>query len=328
MKKPLTNSNLERKNIIYQWEDWEIILKEDVKNETIFASLDQIANIFDRDKSNIAKHIKNIYKTWELSQNQVVAFFATTALDWKTYQVEYFNLDMIISVWYRVNSIKATQFRKWATKTLKEHITKGFTINKNQIKNNFSSFLKTVEELQKLIIEKNISNDDILELVKTFANTWFSLDSFDKWELPKNWITKKDLKLKSEELYKDIQNLKNDLISKWQANEMFAQEKYIWNLSWIFWNIFASFDWIDLYETIEEKSSNLLYFVIKNHPFNDWNKRTWAFCFIWFLKKYSFEFENVITPEVLTTITLLIAQSKPEEKERMIWLVLLILNKK
>jgi hypothetical protein len=99
--------------LIYQWDNWEIILKNDIKNETIFASLDQIANIFGRDKSNIAKHIKNIYKTWELSQDQVVAFFATTALDWKTYKVEYFNLDMIISVWYRVNSLKATDFRKY-----------------------------------------------------------------------------------------------------------------------------------------------------------------------------------------------------------------------
>ena len=138
--------------LIYQWDNWEIILKNDVKNETIFASLDQIANIFGRDKSNIAKHIKNIYKTWELSQDQVVAFFATTALDWKTYQVEYFNLDMIISVWYRVNSLKATQFRKWATQTLKEHITKWFTINKNNIQKNYDTFMQVVEELKKLTV--------------------------------------------------------------------------------------------------------------------------------------------------------------------------------
>ena len=107
--------------LIFQWKNWEILLKEDIKNETIWASLDQIAILFGRDKSTVAKHIKNVYKDWELSQNQVVAFFATTASDWKTYKVEYFNLDMIISVWYRVNSKIATNFRKWATSVLKEH---------------------------------------------------------------------------------------------------------------------------------------------------------------------------------------------------------------
>lgn len=323
MKKEILNKEL----LIFQWKNWEIILKEDVKNETIWASLDQIASLFDRDKSTVAKHIKNIYKDWELNQNQVVAFFATTASDWKTYNVEYFNLDMIISVWYRVNSKIATNFRKWATSILKEHITKWFTINKNQISKNYDNFMQAVEELKKLTIWKNIWNDEVLNLISSFANTWFNLENFDKWNLPEKWFTKNNFILEVEQLYKDIEILKKDLIQKWLATEMFAQEKNLWNLSWIFWNIFASFDWIDLYETIEEKASNLLYFVVKNHPSNDGNKRTWAFCFVWFLQKYGFDFSQNISPETLTTLTLLIAQSDPKEKERIIWLILLLLKK-
>lgn len=323
MKKEIINNEL----LIFQWKNWEIILKEDVKNETIWANLDQIASLFDRDKSNIAKHIKNIYKDLELNQNQVVAFFATTASDGKTYNVEYFNLDMIISVWYRVNSKIATNFRKWATSVLKEHITQGFTINKNQISRNYDNFLQVVEDLKKLTLWQNIWNDEVLNLIKSFANTWFNLENFDKWNLPEKWFTKETLNLGINELYKDIEILKQDLMQKWLATKMFAEEKNKWTLEWIFGNIFASFDWIDLYKTIEEKAWNLLYFVIKNHPFNDWNKRTWAFCFIWFLQKYSFDFRNIITPETLTTLTLLIAQSDPKEKDRMVWLILLLLKK-
>lgn len=322
----------EDKLLIFQWKNWEILLKEDVKNETIWASLDQIASLFGRDKSTISRHIKKIFEEDELEEKVVVAFFATTTKHWylkgktQTKQVEYFNLDMIISVWYRVNSKIATNFRKWATSVLKEHITQGFTINKNQISRNYDNFLQAVEDLKKLTTWKDISNDEVLNLIKSFANTWFNLENFDKWNLPEKWITKTEFKVEIKKLYEDIEILKQDLIKKWLATKMFAEEKNIWNLEWIFGNIFASFDWIDLYETIEEKASNLLYFVVKNHPFNDGNKRTWAFCFIWFLQKTWFEFKNIISPETLTTLTLLIAQSDPKEKERMIGLILLLLK--
>ncbi len=270
--------------LIFQWKNWEIILKEDIQNETIWANLDQIAYLFGRDKSTISRHIKNIFKEEELDEKVVVAFFATTTKHWyikgktQTKQVEYFNLDMIISVWYRVNSKVATNFRKWATSVLKEHITNWFTINKNRISKNYEFFLQAVEDLKKLTNWQNIWNDEVLNLIKSFANTWFNLENFDRWNLPEKWFTKDNIKLEAKELYKDIEILKKDLIEKWLATDFFAQEKNIWNLEWIFWNIFASFGWIDLYETIEEKASNLLYFVIKNHPFNDGNKRTWAFC--------------------------------------------------
>ncbi|MCK5460618.1 type II toxin-antitoxin system death-on-curing family toxin [Candidatus Gracilibacteria bacterium] len=312
---------------IYQTKEGAIRLKEDVKNETVWASLDQIANILGRDKSVISRHIKNIFKENELIQKSVVAFFATTASDGKTYQVEYFNLDVIISVGYRVNSKIATKFRKWATKILKKHVTKGFTINKYQLKNNYQEFLQAVDNV-KLLAKNNskVQTENILELIKTFSSTWFSLESYDKQKFPKNGNTQSIIDIEAKDLYADIKLLKKELLIKKEATELFAQEKERGLLKGILGNVFQSVFGKDAYLTIEEKSAHLLYFIIKNHPFNDGNKRTGAFAFIWFLQKSGFEFQKKISPETLTTLALLIAESDPKEKEKIVGLVLLILR--
>ena len=130
----------------------------------------------------------------------------------------------------------------------------------------------------------------------------------------------------AKELYEAIDKLKKNLINQGLATEMFAQEKTSWSLEWILWNIFQSAFWQEVYPTIEEKAAHLLYFIVKNHPFNDGNKRSGAFAFIWFLQKAWVEFKQKINPQTLTTLTLLIAQSDPKEKEKMIWLVLLLLK--
>ncbi len=321
----MTNKEL----LIYQGKDWEIILKEDSKNETIWASQKDIAKIFGVDRTVITKHIWNIFKEDELAENSVCAIFAHTGNDGKNYKTKFYNLDAIISVWYRVNSKKATQFRIWATKTLKEHITQGFTINKNRLQQNYEKFLQAVEDVKKILPENSeiIKNKDILELVKSFANTWFNLETYDEDKLPTEGFTIKDLEINSEELYEDVEKFKQDLIEKWQATELFAEEKNKDSLKWILWNVFQTFAWEDVYPTIEEKAAHLLYFVVKNHPFNDWNKRTWAFSFIWFLQKVWFEFKEKITPEALTVLTLLVAESDPKEKEKIVWLIILLLKK-
>jgi len=167
--------------IIYQSKQGEIEFKGDLKKETLWASLQQIADLFDRDKSVISRHIRNIFKEEELTRDSVVAFFATTASDGKTYQVEYFNLDVVLSVGYRVNSIVATKFRQWATKTLREHIIKGYTINKKRITKNYDEFLRAVDSVRKLLPSGGqVKVEDALELIKMFADTWFSLDAYDK----------------------------------------------------------------------------------------------------------------------------------------------------
>ena len=324
----MTNpKNNESKIQIYQTEEWEIKVNVDLEKETIRLNLNQIATLFWRNKSTISRHIKNIFKTWELSQKQAVAIFATTATDGKTYQVEYYNLDMIISIWYRVDSKQATAFRIWATKVLKDYIIKGYALNeKRLIEKKYNEFLQAVNYLEDLVKNKDIKADEILSLIKDFGQTWFDLENFDKWNLPQKGFTQKDIKILAKELYKDIEKLKQDLIKQNLATEMFAQEKNKWSLEWILWNIFQSAFWQEVYSTVEEKASHLLYFIVKNHPFNDGNKRTGAFAFIWFLQKAWIEYKSKITPNTLTSLTLLIAQSNPKEKEKMIWLVLLFLK--
>lgn len=324
---------MESKIQIYQADNGEIILKFDEENETFWASKQDIANIFWVDRSVISRHINNLFKQGELEKNKVCAIFAHTTKHWaikgktQTIKKEYYNLDVILAVWYRVNSSKAIKFRQWANKILKDYIVKGYALNeKKLIEKKYDDFLQAVNYLEKLVKNKNIKADEIVSLIKDFWKTWFDLEIFDKWNLPQKWFTEKDLKILSKELYEAIEKLKQDLISQNLATEMFAQEKKRWSLEWILWNIFQSAFWQEVYSTIEEKAAHLLYFIVKNHPFNDWNKRSGAFAFIWFLQKAWIEFKQKINPQTLTTLTLLVAQSPPSEKDKMIGLILLLLK--
>jgi len=318
---------------IYQDSNWEIILKFDEENEAFWASKQDIAKIFWVDRSVISRHINNLFKQGELKKDEVCAIFAHTtkhwAIKWKTQTIkkEYYNLDVILAVWYRVNSSKAIKFRQWANKVLKDYIIKGYALNeKRLIEKKYSEFLQAVNYLETLVKNKNIKADEIISLIKDFWKTWFDLENFDKWTLPQKGFTQKDIKIFANELYEAIDKLKQDLIKQNLATELFAQEKEKWLLEWILWNIFQSAFWEEVYPTIEEKAAHLLYFIVKNHPFNDGNKRSGAFSFIWFLQKAWIEFKNKITPWTLTSLTLLVAQSPPSEKEKMIWLILLLLK--
>ena len=321
--KAVTNS------IIFQTNNGSLELKTDSDIETIWANLDQISQLFNRDKSVISRHIKNIFKEEELDKNSTVAFFATVQKEGKRIinrNIEHFNLDLILSVGYRVNSKIATQFRQWATQTLKQHITKGFTINEFRIQQNKVLFLKTIEDLK--ILTENISKIDsknLLSLIECFSNTWFSLDKYDKNVFP-TIGTKQELLINATDLLNDLFVLKSELIQKNEASELFAQEKLQGSLQGILGNVYQTIFGQDAYETIEEKAAHLLYFIIKNHPFNDGNKRSGAFAFIWFLKKAEIQFEQKINPAALTALTLLIAESNPTEKDKMIGIVLLLLG--
>jgi len=276
---PVKNKNKSQKLAIYQSKSGAIELRQDFNKETFWASLGQISGLFGRDKSVISKHIKNIFKDGELEESSVVAKNATTARDGKVYKVVFYNLDMILSVGYRVNSKVATQFRIWATKILKQHITKGFTINQKIINKNRQEFLKAVEDIKLLTKDnQNVQTVDILELIKSFSYTWFSLDKYDKNLFPKTG-TKKKINITSRDLYQGLAKLKKELMDREEASEIFSQEKTPGNLEGIIGNIFQAVFGREVYETIEEKAAHLLYFVIKNHPFNDGNKRSGAFCF-------------------------------------------------
>lgn len=314
--------------LIYQAANGELLVHLDADKETIWLSLDQIGLLFERDKSVVSRHLRNIFSEGELDRDWVVAIFATTAADGKKYQVEHYNLDVIISIWYRVNSKKATDFRKWATKILRSHLTDGYTINKSRIATNYEAFLRAVDDIRALLPENTrVENMDILELVSIFAETWFSLDAYDRDVLATEGVTKESVVITTEELSKALTEFKSVLIQKGEASELFASERDQWSFAGIIGNVFQSFAWEDLYPSIEEKAAHLLYFIIKNHPFADGNKRSGAYAFIWFLSRTHILDKDRLTPTALTALTLLIAESDPRDKERMVGLVLQILRK-
>jgi death-on-curing family protein len=313
---------------IYQAKNGAIELKTDSKTETIWANQKDLSTIFDIERSVITKHIKNIFKDGEVDKNSTCAFFAQVQNEGGREvkrDIEFYNLDIILAVGYRTNSSKAIKFRQWATQTLKQHITKGWTINPNRIQQNYQAFMNAVEDV-KLLAKNDIKSDDVLELIKSFADTWFSLEAFDEGKLPKNGVNKKPINIQAEHLYLAVEQLKNDLITKKQATQLFAQEKKKNSLAGIFTGIFQSVFGEDAYPSIEEKAAHFLYFIVKNHPFNDGNKRTGAFSFVWFLQQSGFNFSQMVTPQSLTTLTLLIAISNPKEKNKIIGLILLLLN--
>jgi len=314
---------------IYQSKSGAIELKADATKETIWASLDQITHVFDRDKSVISRHIKNIFLERELNRRSVVAVFATTASDGKVYQVEHFNLDMILSIGYRVNGAKATKFRQWATGVLRQHITLGYTINRSMIATHYDEFMKAVGDIKALLpANQVVDSASVLELVRLFADTWLSLDAYDRDALEVNGVTRKQAKMTTEELEVALGQLKQSLIKKGEATELFGAERSSDVIAGIVGNVMQSFDGKAMYPSIEEKAAHLLYFIVKNHPFTDGNKRSGAFAFVWFLQRAKQLDTKRMSPEALTALTLLIAESNPKDKSKMIGLVCrLLINK-
>ena len=321
---------MKKEIIVYQTKNGSLELQGDFSKETIWANIQQIADLFETDKSGISRHIRNIYESGELEQKATVAKNATVQFEGKrrvSRAIEYYNLDLILSVGYRVNSVNATKFRQWATKTLREHITNGYTLNKKVLAKNYDDFLQAVESVKKLLpSDSQFKSTDALELIKLFAGTWFSLDAYDKDELSTKGATKKTVKITGEALEKAIAALKASLIEKGDASDMFASERDKGSLAGIVGNVMQSFDKKDLYPTVEEKAAHLFYFVVKNHPFLDGNKRSGAYAFIWFLRRAGILNTARLTPTALTALTLLIAESDPRQKDKMVRLVLTLIK--
>jgi prophage maintenance system killer protein len=319
---------MKKEIIIYQSKSGAIEFKGDFKKETLWASQAQIAELFDIKRPAITKHLSNIFKSGELKENSVCSKMEHTAADGKIYKTIFYNLDAIISVGYRINSKRATEFRVWATKTLRQHILEGYTINKRQIAKNYDVFLRAVDDVKKLLPAGGIvKTEDALELIKMFASTWLSLDAYDKETLPKIGATKKQVKITAANITGALFELRNELIAKKEASDLFGQERQKDNTAGIIGNVFQSFGGKDLYLTAEEKAAHLLYFMVKNHPFVDGNKRSGAFAFVWFLRQAGILDTARLTPEALTALTLLVAESNLKDKDRMVGLTLLMLKK-
>ncbi|MBU0975043.1 virulence protein RhuM/Fic/DOC family protein [Patescibacteria group bacterium] len=316
--------------VIYQAKNGSIEFRGDFDKNTIWGTQKQIANIFNVNPQAITKHIKNIYSESELNENSTCSKMEQVRVEGVKKvkrKLNFYNLDMIISIGYRVNSKQATQFRIWSTKILKQHLLDGYTFNKKRISQNYEQFIKAISNIKTLLPASNkIEATDVLDLVNIFASTWVSLEAYDKDDLPKIGLSKNGVSLTVSELSESILALKKELINKKQATDVFGMERNKNSIDGIIGSVFQSAFGKDVYSTVEEKASHLLYFIIKNHPFVDGNKRSGAFAFIWFLSKAGI-LSMTLTPEALTTLTLLIASSSPNDRDKMIGLVLLLLKK-
>ena len=317
------------KNEIIIFENQGVKLEVNMKDETVWLSLEQMADLFDRDRTVITRHINNIFKSQELNKNEVCAKFAHTtehgAIQGKkqTRELDYYNLDMIISVGYRVNSKQGIAFRKWATKILKDYMLKGYAVNQKR--------LDYLEKTVKLIdianrIDEELENNDAKEILKVigeYSKALDLLDDYDHKTLKKIKGNTDERKIEYSECIKIINALKFK-----ESSSLFALERDR-GLESIIGNIYQCFSGQDVYKSIEEKSANFLYLIVKNHVFTDGNKRIAATLFIYFLNYYGILYKNekqIIDNNTLTALTLLIAESNPKEKEVIIDLIMNFLN--
>jgi prophage maintenance system killer protein len=318
--------------IIYQTPDGQATLDVTLEHDTVWLSLNQLSTLFERDKSVISRHLKNIFTEEELDRNSVVAKNATTANDGKTYEVEYFNLDAVISVGYRVNSKRGTQFRIWANRVLKDYLVKGYAINEQRLKEQteqFNSLKQTVQLLGNVLKNKELTTDEATGLLKVVADYSYALDILDKYDHQQlSLIGTTDQQLFVATYDEAIQAIK-ELKNKFGGSGLFGNEKDD-SFKGSIGTIYQSFGGVEFYPTIEEKAANLLYFVVKNHSFSDGNKRIAAYLFVWFLEKngilYREDGSKRIADNALVALTLMIAESKPDEKDMMVKVVVNLIN--
>ena len=321
---------MENQIVIYKNNDGNIECSVNLRDNTLWLSLDQIATVFQKNKSTISRHIKNIFETEELDKDSVVAFFATTANDGKTYNVAYYNLDMIISVGYRVNSKIATNFRKWATNVLKNYLTQGYAINEKLLSDKqekIQTLQTTVSLLTRSLTNQIESLDDAQQVAKildNFAKGLDLLDNFDHKTLDAKGSTQKEAVIIP---VKEFLSVINEMKSEF-ASDVFANPKDDSFESSVN-QIYQTFGGNDCYPTLEEKAAMLLYLITKNHSFSDGNKRIAASCFLYFLEKNGILYKNnlpIIDNGTLFALTILIAESNPKEMETMKQIVISVLN--
>lgn len=290
------------------------------EENTVWLNRMQISMLFDRDIKTIGRHINNIFKEKELDKEAVVAKYATTAADGKTYQVDNYNLDVIISVGYRVKSQRGIEFRKWANGILKDYMVQGYAVNEKRLQ-----YLNKTIRLQSGIIAgiAGIDADSVLQVVEEYTAALELLDSYDHQSLKKPDGTKCVYHLTYEESREFIDKMSFD-------SDVFGVEKEPGKVAGILAAVYQDVFSQEVYPTLEEKAANLLYFLIKDHPFADGCKRIAAALFLEFLNKNNALLHNgekIISDSALVAITLMVAESKPEEKEIMIALVMNFLIK-
>ncbi len=317
--------------LIYQDEESNIHTEVKLENETVWLNQGQLADLFKKTKQNISLHIRNIFNEGELEEPLVVKESLTTAADGKEYVTKHYNLDVIISVGYRVKSKQGTRFRIWANKVLKEYLIQGYSLDQSRLKTQNQQ----LQQLQKTLAlfqdaqAKALNQSEasgLLSVLTHYTHSFILLNQYDTGNFPEGGLNSNiTVEITLPDAMSAIQDLKKRLIARKEATELFGQPKDN-SFAGILGNIVQSFGGEYLYPSIEEQAAHLLYFIIKNHPFTDGNKRIGAFMFIWFLQRNHHHLkrtgESKINDNALVALALLVAQSASDQKDTMIKLII------
>ena len=324
--------DLNNQIIIYHTEDGQMQIDVRLENETVWLTQKQIAELFGTKRPAITKHLKNIYASEELDEGSTCSILEHMGNEGKqTYSTKYYNLDVILSVGYRVNSKNATRFRQWANKVLKQYLIKGYAINERMRKEQIGELRQLVGMLGRTIQSQPLlSNDETNALFEVVTDYTYALDTLDNYDYERLTINKTTKEEPFHATYENAMEAINGLREKFGGSVLFGNEKDDSFKSSI-GQIYQTFDGEELYPSVEEKAAMLLYLVTKNHSFSDGNKRIAATLFIWFLNKnhilYHPDGSKRIADSTLVALTLMIAESRTEEKDVMVKVVVNLINK-
>ncbi|GMV60646.1 MAG: hypothetical protein AMXMBFR72_37320 [Betaproteobacteria bacterium] len=313
--------------VVYATADGEVRVEVRLERDTVWLTQEQMARLFGRERSVITKHVRNVFNEGELEAGAVCAKFAHTAADGKTYQVDHYNLDVIISVGYRVKSQRGTQFRIWATRTLREHLVRGYTLNRQRFEQNARELEGALALVRKAAAGDALMTDQgrgLVDVIARYTQTFLLLQRYDEGLLTEPKGSPGGVLPAVHEARAAIARLKADLIRRGEASDLFGREPAD-GLGALLGNLDQTVLGEPAYPTVESKAAHFLYFVIKNHPFADGNKRIGSFLFVDFLNRNGRLFrdgEAVINDVGLAALALLVAESAPKDKDVMIRLVM------
>lgn len=319
--------------VIFQTKDGNTSIDVKLENETVWLNQAQMAELFQTDRTSLVKHINNIYKSKELEKDGTCAKIAQVQMEGNRTikrHITYYNLDVIISVGYRVNSMRGTQFRIWANKVLKDYLIKGYAINQQAKSEQLEDLKKTVRLLSNVIENKQLTLDEANGLLHIITDYTYGLDTLDRYDYQQLEVNSTTPTEKFRATYEEAMEAIHLLQKKFGSGDLFGNEKDQSFKSSIN-TIYQTFGGEELYPSIEEKAAMLLYLVIKNHSFSDGNKRIAAFLFLWFLEKngilYKSDGSKLIGNNTLVALTLMIAESRTEEKDVIVKVVINLINK-
>lgn len=321
------------KIVIYQTEDGQASLEVSLVEETVWLNQEQMGQLFDKNKRTISEHVRNIFKEGELPEESVVRNFRTTASDGKQYNVNYYNLDVIISVGYRVKSRRGTQFRIWANKVLKEYLVTGYALNEKRLQSQlekYEALKQSIRLIENVSDRRSLSTSESEGLLKVIGDFSYALDTLDRYDYGKLETGSVSGKTVKRITYEEAKAAIRKMLGKFSDSNLFGREKdksFCNSLN----TIYQTFDGKDLYPSIEEKAAHLLYFIVKNHSFIDGNKRIAAAIFTWFLDRNSLLYRSDGTKRIadnaLVALTLMIAMSDPKEKDIITTIIVNLINK-